>query len=93
MKQYKNFKQLLEYFVAHLEYCVTNNKHNRGYDKYIKPFEEKGSFKRSGYGYKGETIQNQIKEWENYPNGIITISIVASSYIDAGNSLHWSPLE
>ena len=89
MKQYKNFKQLLEYFVAHLEYCVTNNKHNRGYDKYIKPFEEKGSFKRSGYGYKGETIQNQIKEWENYPNGIITISIFASSYIGAGNYLHW----
>lgn len=89
MKQYKNFKQLLEYFVAHLEYCVTNNKHNRGYDKYIKPFEDKGSFKRSGYGYKGETIQNQIKEWENYPNGIITISIFASSYIGAGNYLHW----
>ena len=89
MKQYKNFKQLLEYFVAHLEYCVTENKGNRGYDKYIKPFEDKGSFKRSGYGYKGETIQNQIKEWENYPNGIITISIFASSYIGAGNYLHW----
>lgn len=61
MKQYKNFKQLLEYFVAHLEYCVTNNKHNRGYDKYIKPFEESGSFKWSGFGRKEEKIQNQVK--------------------------------
>lgn len=89
MNDYEKFKCLLEYFVAHLEYCVTENKGNRGYDKYIKPFEDKGSFKRSGYGYKGETIQNQIKEWENYPNGIITISIFASSYIGAGNYLHW----
>ena len=54
MKQYKNFKQLLEYFVAHLEYCVTKNKENRGYDKYIKPFEESGSFKWSGFGRKEE---------------------------------------
>ena len=89
MNDYEKFKCLLEYFIAHLEYCVTENKGNRGYDKYIKPFEDKGSFKRSGYGYKGETIQNQIKEWENYPNGIITISIFASSYTGAGNYLHW----
>jgi len=89
MKQYKNFKQLLEYFVAHLEYCVTNNKHNRGYDKYIKPFEEKGSFKRSGQGYNGNLIQNQIKSWENYTNGKIAISTYPPSYTGGGNYLHW----
>ncbi|MFC2692599.1 MAG: McrB family protein [Capnocytophaga gingivalis] len=89
MKQYKNFKQLLEYFVAHLEYCVTNNKHNRGYDKYIKPFEESGSFKKSGQGYNGNLIQNQIKNWENYTNGKIAISTYPPSYTGTGNYLHW----
>ncbi|EKY12932.1 AAA family ATPase [Capnocytophaga sp. oral taxon 326] len=86
---YKNFKQLLEYFVAHLEYCVTNNKHNRGYDKYIKPFEESGSFKKSGQGYNGNLIQNQIKNWENYTNGKIAISTYPPSYTGTGNYLHW----
>lgn len=89
MKQYKNFKQLLEYFVAHLEYCVTKNKENRGYDKYIKPFEEKGSFKWSGQGYNGNLIQNQIKNWENYTNGKIAISTYPPSYTGGGNYLHW----
>ena len=73
---YKNFKQLLEYFVAHLEYCVTKNKENRGYDKYIKLFEDRGSFKWSGFGRKEERIQNQVKNWENYQNGRITINIL-----------------
>lgn len=86
---YKNFKQLLEYFVAHLEYCAIKNKKNRGYDKYIKPFEESGSFKKSGQGYKGDAIQNQIKEWENYTNGKIAISIYPPSYTGTGNYLHW----
>jgi len=86
---YKKFKQLLEYFVAHLEYCLTNDKHNRGYDKYIKPFEESGSFKKSGQGYNGNLIQNQIKNWENYTNGKIAISTYPPSYTGTGNYLHW----
>lgn len=89
MNDYEKFKCLLEYFVAHLEYCVTENKQNRGYDKYIKPFEESGSFKKSGQGYKGDAIQNQIKEWENYTNGKIAISIYPPSYTGTGNYLHW----
>ena len=89
MNNYQKFKCLLEYFVAHLEYCVTENKGNRGYDKYIKPFEDKGSFKRSGQGYNGDEIQNQIKEWENYTNGKIAISIYPPSYTGRGNYLHW----
>ena len=89
MNDYEKFKCLLEYFVAHLEYCVTKNKNNRGYDKYIKPFEQKGSFKWSGQGYNGGEIQNQIKEWENYTNGKIAISIYPPSYTGTGNYLHW----
>ena len=87
MEQYKNFKHLLEYFVAHLEYCVTKNKKNRGYDKYIKPFGD--SFKWSGFGRKEERIQNQVKNWENYQNGRITINILASSYTNRGSYLNW----
>ena len=89
MNDYEKFKCLLEYFVAHLEYCVTKNKQNRGYDKYIKPFEEKGSFKWSGFGRKEEKIQNQVKNWENYQNGRITINILASSYTNRGSYLNW----
>jgi len=89
MNDYEKFKCLLEYFVAHLEYCVTENKENRGYDKYIKPFEEKGSFKWSGFGRKEEKIQNQVKNWENYQNGRITINILASSYTNRGSYLNW----
>lgn len=89
MNDYEKFKCLLEYFVAHLEYCVTENKQNRGYDKYIKPFEEKGSFKWSGFGRKEEKIQNQVKNWENYQNGRITINILASSYTNRGSYLNW----
>lgn len=89
MNDYEKFKCLLEYFVAHLEYCVTKNKNNRGYDKYIKPFEQKGSFKWSGQGYNGDEIQNQIKGWENYTNGKIAISIYPPSYTGGGNYLHW----
>jgi hypothetical protein len=87
---YKNFKQLLEYFVAHLEYCVTNDKHNRGYDKYIKPFEESGNFKRSGKSSEGWAIENQIQEWKSYEGkGEIFITINATYYDRRGSYLHW----
>ena len=87
---YKKFKQLLEYFVAHLEYCATNNKHNRGYDKYIKPFEESGNFKRSGKSYEGWAIENQIQEWKSYEGkGEIFITINATYYERRGSYLHW----
>ena len=87
---YKKFKQLLEYFVAHLEYCVTNNKHNRGYDKYIKPFEESGNFKRSGKSSEGWAIENQIQEWKSYEGkGEIFITINATYYDRRGSYLHW----
>jgi hypothetical protein len=34
MNEYQKFKKLLEYFVAHLEYCVNNNPQGRGYTQY-----------------------------------------------------------
>ena len=74
-QEYKNFKSLLEYFVAHLEY-VANNKDEscRGYDTYIKPLVDSGNFKNSGNGYKGHRIQVQVAAWEQYAVGKIAIN-------------------
>ena len=36
MTEQEKFKKLLEYFVAHLEYCVTDQKDGDGYNRYIK---------------------------------------------------------
>ncbi|MBR4630459.1 MAG: hypothetical protein IKO57_08475 [Treponema sp.] len=63
------FKSLLEYFVAHLEYLQYENKkyqvqRGRGYAKYILPILP--NFKKTGQGYKGDAIQNQISQWEQY---------------------------
>lgn len=74
-QEYKDFKSLLEYFVAHLEY-VANNKDIscRGYDKYIKPLVDSGNFTKTGNGYKEHQIQNQIRNWEKYSVGRIAIN-------------------
>ena len=37
LEEYKQFKKLLEYFVAHLEWINSENKNSKGYDEYIKP--------------------------------------------------------
>lgn len=66
------FKNLLEYFVTHLEYAATNDENGRGYEKYIKPLN---SFNKSGQGHKGDKIQKQIGSWSNYNVGTILISI------------------
>lgn len=68
--KYLKFKCLLEYFVTHLEYIQNNNDVNtRGYDKYLKGLIDQNEFSKQGQGYKGASIQNQIK------NGIIMDSI------------------
>ena len=36
-ENYFKFKKLLEYFVSHLEWIVSGNTDNRGYNDYIKP--------------------------------------------------------
>jgi putative 5-methylcytosine-specific restriction enzyme B len=90
MNQYEEFKHLLEYFVAHIEYCVTNDKSNRGYEAYIKPLEERKRFKRSGKSADGMAIGEQIQEWTNYEGkGVINIAIYAAYYERRGNYLQW----
>jgi hypothetical protein len=86
MTEYEKFKKLLEYFVAHLEFCVTDQKVGDGYDRYIKGII---NFNRSGQGHKGQNIQNQIKEWESYTNGEICININPTIYKGRGCYLNW----
>jgi len=73
--EYLQFKKLLEYYVTHLEWIENKDETIVGYDKYIKPYIDKGSFKITGQGYDGAAIQNQIKEWESYSCGKICINV------------------
>lgn len=89
MNEYKNFKSLLEYFVAHLEFCVTENKTGRGYSQYIQDVE---NIRWSGQGYNGDSIQNQVTHWASYKNGTICLNVNAASttpYKNRGSYLNW----
>jgi len=86
MTEYEKFKKLLEYFVAHLEFCITDQKVGDGYNKYIRDIK---NFNRSGQGHKGQNIQNQIKEWDSYTNGDICININPTVYKGRGCYLNW----
>lgn len=85
--EYTQFKKLLEYFVAHLEFLATDDINNRGYIEYIKDIK---SFSKSGQGHEGHKIQNQVEDWEMFQNGVICINIMASSnYNNRGCYLNW----
>lgn len=71
MNSINNFKHLLEYFIAHLEY-INNTPNSQGYKTYIEPIQ---NFKQTGQGWKGDTIQKQISQWDKYPLGVICINI------------------
>ena len=87
-EKYTKFKNLLEYFVAHLEFCV-NDENSIGYSQYIEPMVMKKNFFYSGQGYNGNNIQNQIKEWATYENKEVCINVYASNYQSNGNYLNW----
>lgn len=89
--EYSKFKKLLEYFVAHLEWVVSGNDQNIGFEEYILPLTEHNNFKRSGQGYAGGKIQLQIKEWQSYANGQICINVQANfgDYKSAKSYLNW----
>jgi 5-methylcytosine-specific restriction protein B len=86
MSECEKFKSLLEYFVAHLEYCVTDLKDGEGYTRYIKDIQ---NFNRSGQGHKGQNIQNQIRNWKSYINGNICINVNPTVYKGRGCYLNW----
>jgi len=90
---YSRFKKLLEYFVAHLNYVQNyEDKTIPGYDQYIRPLVEKRKFKKSGQGWSGDNIQNQIKGWDIYNEYEIKINIFSNykyRYTTAVCYLNW----
>lgn len=90
MEEKDKFKNLLEYFVTHLEWCQNKDVNFIGYKKYIKNLVEENKFSRAGQGYKGHDIQSQIKEWENYSIGKICINVSGKSgYKSKSCYLNW----
>lgn len=97
---YSNFKQILEYFVAHLEYLIDLKGNNsKGYTTYIKPLLDEDNesyteskFAKSGQGYKGHRIQSQVEKWDTYGRYKITITInggAKETWKSTGNYLNW----
>ena len=86
----KNFKKLLEYFVAHLEWIVRGEA-GKGYITYIKELVVDQAIKKTGQGHSGDNIQKQIQHWENYQHGSIFINIQANfgDYKTTKNYLNW----
>lgn len=72
--EYSNFKHILEYFVAHMEYAANRDKTFAGYNTYIRPLEENGTFKFAGKGYDGHQIQQQVSAWSEYSVGVIAMN-------------------
>ena len=89
MNNYEKFKFLLEYFVSHLEWVVNKDKKHIGFSHYIDPLIKNGSFKKAGRGWKRESIQQQVTQWENYNNNIVCINITATNYKGTSSYLNW----
>ncbi|PKP28705.1 MAG: hypothetical protein CVU02_00040 [Bacteroidetes bacterium HGW-Bacteroidetes-19] len=91
LEEYKRFKKLLEYFVAHLEWVNSEDKNCKGFDNYIKPLTDANNFKVTGQGYSGGNIQNQISNWDKYSNGKICINVQPNfgSYKSSKSYLNW----
>lgn len=91
MDKYTKFKCLLEYFVAHLQYIQSSTTKTIGYKKYIAPLIKKNTFKQTGQGYNGGSIQNQISDWEMYENGRICINVQSNfgDYSSKKSYLNW----
>ena len=74
MNDVKKFKDLLAYFVVHLEYVQTGKTNGIGYDKFLKPLEPltvDNDFYKTGQGYNNDNIQHQIEDWQEikrFPN-------------------------
>ena len=90
VSDYVNFKHILECFCAHLQYVAHNNDATvKGYDEYIKPFVEDGTFKKTGLGRKDQNIQKLIQKWEQCSIGKIAINVHPQSVTGEKSYLHW----
>lgn len=87
------FKQVLEYFVAHLEYVAGGQKEgSRGYEKYIAPLVAASTFTVSGQGHEREpdAIQAQLPEF-SYEGKQLCINVQAGYKLTqrGGSYLNW----
>ena len=97
------FKQLLEYFVSHLNYVIlaigrdnteiSTSEKNKipGYQKYLKKLVDDDVFVRSGQGYNGDQIQQQIIEWSYYKNGTVCLNVacIGGRYLTKSTFINW----
>ena len=86
------FKRVLEYFVVHQNYVQSGCSESvNGYEKYIKPHKDSGTFKSSGQGYKDDLIQKQIRDWDIICTHHICINIQANfgDYTSKKSYLNW----
>ena len=84
------FKQVLEYFVAHLEYVAGGNQAgSRGYDMYIAHLVAAGNFKISGQGYSDDQIQNQLPEFSYRDNRLCITVQSGYQFKSAATYLNW----
>lgn len=86
------FKKVLEYFIAHLSYAQSDSEDSIGYKSYIKPFVDNNKFFKTGQGYNGNNIQNQIKEWQNIQSHQLYINVQPNfgEYTAKKSYLNWS---
>ena len=92
MDKYAQFKHILEYFVAHLEWIQNHNASGIGYSVYIAPLINQNKFNTSGQGYKGANIQSGISKWAEFNEGTICINVLGhfgNNYTTKGCYLNW----
>lgn len=75
MDKYAQFKHILEYFVAHLEWIQNNDTSGPGYAQYIAPIVKSPNFRTTGRGYNGDNIQNGISQWEKFSEGVVCVNV------------------
>ena len=90
----EQFKHLLEYFVAHIEYVTNHDTNFLGYNQYIKPHIDAGDFQEKGFGHKaGSSFSKKtIAAWNDFGNGNVVNITVDSRFqgaINRGVFLHW----
>lgn len=90
MDDVTKFKHILEYFVTHLNYLSKGNSKNvEGYNEYLKPFIDAGTFRTTGYGRKNEKIQEQIKKWQDIFDTRLCVNIYSPSPVSKGSYINW----
>lgn len=82
MDKYTKFKHLLEYFVSHLEWVEHQDTSHPGFATYIRPILD--NFKKSGQGWKDDSVQEQVKDWADYNGKVLCINIDGRNYQSTG---------